>query len=122
MTGDFQGKLSAISRVDFVSLTLADKVKDSNNPELKHLDFALWDDILGNGTSGGEAVPFQPSFPETQPDTIGVLPKQENQILGQLFTSNFERQEFGSHLQVQEEWQVQSYIQFIVYLIGVKYL
>ncbi|KAF5480859.1 hypothetical protein F2P56_001569 [Juglans regia] len=102
---DFQGKLSAISRVDFVSLTLADKVKDSNNPESKHLDFALWDDILGNGTSGGEAVPLQPSFPETQPDTIGVLSKQENQILGQLFTSNLEIQEFGSHLQVQEEWQ-----------------
>jgi hypothetical protein len=68
-------------------------------------------------------VPLQPPFLERQPDTIGVLGKQENQKLGQLFTSNFgERQEFGGRPQAQEEWKVQSYLQFIEYIIGIKYV
>jgi hypothetical protein len=82
-----------------------------------------WEDVFENGTSGSQTVPLQPSFLERQPDTIGVLGKRENQILGQLFTSNFgERQEFGGHPQVQEEWKVQSYFQFIEYIIGIKYI
>ena len=79
------------------------------------LDFPLSDDILGNGTSGNQFVPFWPSFPETQPDTNGFLLGQENLILGQHFTSNFgEGWGYGSHPQNQNLWQVQSYLLFIV--------
>ncbi|KAE7998072.1 hypothetical protein FH972_002650 [Carpinus fangiana] len=103
---DYQGKSSAISGVDFFSLTQADKAKESNNAGLKDLDFASWEDILKNATSGSQTVPLQPPFLERQPDTIGVLGKQENQKLGQLFTNNFgERQEFGGRPQAQEEWK-----------------
>ena len=101
--------------MDFASLPQADKAKDGNNAALKILDFPLWEDILGNGTSGTQAVTFEPSFLETKPDTTGVLSKQENPILGQHFTSNLgEKREIGSHSQAQKEWQVQSYLLFIV--------
>uniref|UniRef100_A0A2N9IUD1 IPT/TIG domain-containing protein n=1 Tax=Fagus sylvatica TaxID=28930 RepID=A0A2N9IUD1_FAGSY len=106
LTDDYQGKFSTILGVDLASLTQADKAKLSNDTGLKIHDFPLWGDALENGTSGNQAVTFQPSFPETKPDTIGVLPKQENPILGHHFTSNFgERQEIGSHPQVQKLWQ-----------------
>jgi hypothetical protein len=96
-------------------------VKESNNTGLKDLDFASWEDVFENGTSGSQTVPLQPSFLEKQPNTIGVLGKEENQKLGQLFTTNFgDRQEFGGHPQVQEGWKVQSYLQFIEYIIGIK--
>ena len=100
--------------MDFGSLAQADKAKYSNNMR-QILDFPPSDDDLGNGTSGNQAVPFWPSFPETQPDTNGFLLERENLILGQHFTSNFgERWELGSHPQNQNEWQVQSYLLFIV--------
>ena len=115
LTDDYQGKFSTILGVDLASLTQADKAKLSNDTGLKIHDFPLWGDALENGTSGNQAVTFQPSFPETKPDTIGVLPKQENPILGHHFTSNFgERQEIGSHPQVQKLWQVQSYLLFML--------
>ncbi|KAB1210236.1 Calmodulin-binding transcription activator 3 [Morella rubra] len=98
-------KLLAIANLDFVFLTQVDEVKDGNNTGLKNLDFVLWEDVLENGASDGQALEFQSSFLETQPHTIGILPKQENEILGQLFTSNFERQELGGHPKVQEGWQ-----------------
>lgn len=93
--------------MDFVFLAQVDEVKDGNNTGLKNLDFVLWEDVLANGASDGQALEFQSSFLETQPHTIGILPKQENEILGQLFTSNFERQELGGHPKVQEGWQVE---------------
>ena len=101
--------------MDFASLTQENKAKDSNNAGLEILDFSSWEDDLGNGTSGSQAVTSQPSFPETQPDTIGVLPEQEDPILGDLFNSNFgETLEFGNLPQIQNECQVTSYLLFIV--------
>ncbi|KAF3951029.1 hypothetical protein CMV_023280, partial [Castanea mollissima] len=95
-----------ISGVDLASLTEADKAEDSNSAGLKILDFPSWEDDLGNGTSRNQAVTFQPSFPETQPDTNGVLPEQENPIPGDLFNSNFdETLEFGNQPQIQKECQ-----------------
>ncbi|KAM3757520.1 hypothetical protein ACB098_02G194700 [Castanea mollissima] len=107
ISDDYQGKFPTISGVDFTSLTQADKVKDGNNAALKILDFPLWEDDLGNGTSGTQVATFEPSFLETKPDTTGVLSKQENPILGQHFTSNLgEKREIGSHSQAaQKEWQ-----------------
>ena len=100
--------------MDFGSLAQADKAKYSNNMR-QILDFPPSDDDLGNGTSGNQAVPFLPSFPETQPDTNGFLLERGNLILGQHFTSNFvERWEFSSHPQIQNGWQVQSYLLFRV--------
>lgn len=101
ISNDYQGKSSAISGVDFVSLTRADKAKESNNAGLKDLDFASWEDVFENGTTGSQTVPLQPPFLERQPDTIGVLGKRENQKPGQLFTSNFGER----RLQAQEEWK-----------------
>ncbi|KAK4584049.1 hypothetical protein RGQ29_021974 [Quercus rubra] len=70
------------------------------------LPASISNDILGNGTSGNQSVPFWPSFPETQPDTNGFVLGQENLILGQHFTSNFgEGWGYGSHPQNQNLWQ-----------------
>ena len=101
--------------MDFASLTQADKAKHSNNAGLEILDFSPWADDLGNATSGNQAVTSQPSFPETQPDTNGVLPEQEDPMPRDLFNSNFEETlEFANHPQIQNECQVQSYLLFIV--------
>ena len=101
--------------MDFASLTQADKAKHSNNARLEILDFSLWVDDLGNATSGNQAVTSKPSFPETQPNTNGVLPEQEDLIPRDLFNSSLEETfEFGNHPQIQNECQVQSYLLFIV--------
>ncbi|KAL4645329.1 hypothetical protein ACB092_02G227900 [Castanea dentata] len=106
ISDDYQRNFSTISGVDFASLTQADKAEDSNNAGLKILDFPSWEDDLGNGTSGNQAVTFQPSFPETQPDTNGVHPEQENPILGDLFNSySDETLEFGNQPQIQKEYK-----------------
>ncbi|KAK9990250.1 hypothetical protein SO802_025235 [Lithocarpus litseifolius] len=101
----YQGESSTVLGVDFGSLAQADTAKYSNNMR-QILDPPPPDDDLGNGTSGNQAVPFWPSFPETQPDTNGFLLERENLILGQQITSNIvERWEFSSHPQIQNEWQ-----------------
>ena len=93
--------------MDIASLTQAKKAKDSSNAGLEICDFSSWEDGSGNGTSGNQAVTSQPSFPETQPDTNGVLPEQEDLIPGDLFNINFEETwEFGNHPQIQNECQV----------------
>ena len=63
LADDYRGKSSAISRVDFLSLTSqADKAKESNNAGLKDYDFAYWDYFIKNATSGNQTVPLQLHF------------------------------------------------------------
>lgn len=110
--GDYPGKLSAVPGMDFMSFAQVNDAKETSGTglayePLKHIDLPLWDDVLENCTRGVESVPFQPPS-SSQADTVGIIPKQEDEILGQLLTNSFgKRQEFGSHLQVQEELQVQ---------------
>lgn len=100
LIGDYQGQLSAISSIDFVSSSQQDKLKEGNSNGLKDLDIASWEDGVANDTSSSQTMPLQPSFLE-------ILGNQGNQILGQLFTSNCgEREESRGHSQVQEERQV----------------
>ncbi|XP_044479128.1 calmodulin-binding transcription activator 3-like [Mangifera indica] len=101
-TNDYQGKFSDVPGTDFSSLSQADKIKDINDAGL------TWEDVLENCSSGIGSLPFHPSFSSTQTDTIGYIPKQEHEILGQPFTKNWnlvERQEFGSHLPARD-WQI----------------
>ncbi|KAK9271617.1 hypothetical protein L1049_001980 [Liquidambar formosana] len=110
-SNDDPAKLSTVPGMDFVSLTREDRGKDGNDAGLtfepqKHLDFPSWEDVLENCTAGDQSVTFQPSLSSTGFDTMVVIPKQENDILGQLFTDNFgKKQEFGYHSQGQDEWQ-----------------
>ncbi|KAK2655752.1 hypothetical protein Ddye_008804 [Dipteronia dyeriana] len=96
-TNDYQGKFSVVPRTD--------ESKDCNDAGFtydprKQLDFQSWEDALENCTPSIQSLPFHPSFSSTQPDTVGSIPKQEHDILGQLLTSNFsDQQEFGSHIQ-----------------------
>ncbi|KAJ4715727.1 hypothetical protein OWV82_014052 [Melia azedarach] len=49
---------------------------------------------------------FLSSFSSSQPDTLGNIPKQGNEMLGELSTNRFgERKEFDSLLPVQGEMQ-----------------
>lgn len=99
ISSDYQGQLSAISSIDFVSSSQQDKLKEGNSNGLKDLDIASWEDGVANDTSSSQTMPLQPSFLE-------ILGNQGNQILGQLFTSNCgEREESRGHSQVQEERQ-----------------
>lgn len=70
---------------------------DDNTLELLADDFA----------PGVESQLFHPSFSSTQFDTLGNIPKQGNEMLGELSTNRFgERKEFDSLLPVQGEMQV----------------
>ncbi|XP_031264717.1 calmodulin-binding transcription activator 3-like [Pistacia vera] len=111
-TNDYQGKFSDVPGTDFSSLIQADKSKDSSDAGLtydlrKNLDFQSWEDVLENCPSSVGSLPFPPPFSSSQPDTVGNIPKQEHELLGQLLTKNWsfgERHEFGSHLPAQD-WQ-----------------
>lgn len=108
---DYQGKLD-FAGVDFTSLAQESRGKESSSvvvltESAKILDFPSWDDVLDNCTAGVQSVPSQTSFSSTRVDTLGITPKQENEILMQILTDSIGRkQEFGSNLQGQEEWQV----------------
>ncbi|KAJ4715750.1 MYB transcription factor [Melia azedarach] len=55
---------------------------------------------------GVESQLIHPSFSSTQPETVGNLPKQGNEMLGELSTNRFgEWKELDSHLPVQGEMQ-----------------
>jgi hypothetical protein len=62
--------------VDYSSLSQANETRCINNVELtcelsKILGFSSWQDTLEN-SSESHNVPFQPSFPETQSNNMGI--------------------------------------------------
>ncbi|KAJ4715755.1 Calmodulin-binding transcription activator [Melia azedarach] len=110
LTNNYQGKFSPVTGADFISPAQADKSRVANDAGLtyepqKNLDFQSWEDVLQNCAQGIGSQPF-PTFSSTQPENLGNLPKQGHEILGELFSNSFgERKEFGSHLEIQGEWQ-----------------
>ena len=73
----------------------------------KNLESSSWDDVFEICTAGVQSVPSQTPFSSTQTDTMGIVPKQENERLMRLLTDGFsKKQESGSDPQGQEEWQV----------------
>lgn len=110
-SNDHQGNLPAIPGMEFLSLTKEDRSGDGNGTGLtyetnKQLEFTSWEDVLENSTAGVQPLPFQPSHSLAGTDTIGIVPKQENDILGQILRDGFGmKQEFGYNLQGQYEWQ-----------------
>lgn len=112
MTDD-QEKLSGIPGVNYISLSQANKIKDIDNVGLtyepqKFLGFSSWEDVLENN-NGSQHMPFQPSFPETQPDNMGINSNlsEGDEIMGPLFTTNIAKQHVnGSPIQVEGNWQV----------------
>lgn len=110
ITDNYQEKLS-VPGMGFSSLALADKSEGNRSAGVTHdhqkaLNFPAWDGTLENDNAGIQ-LPFQPSFSAAQSDNLGVIQKQEQEPLEQLFPNGFsKRPDFGSHPQVQEEWQV----------------
>ncbi|XP_057970537.1 calmodulin-binding transcription activator 3 [Malania oleifera] len=113
-SNDYEGKLLGTPVVDFASLTREENHKDANDVALaygaqKQLDLPSWEDMLESCTTGIQSVPFQSSLSSTQANSICIIPKQDKEIMGQLFTDGFaKKQEFGNCLPGQEEWQVSS--------------
>ena len=97
---NYQDKLPAIPGMDFSSLALADKSEANSS--------RAWDDTLEN-VAAGVQLPLQPPFSAPQSDNLGVIQKQDQESLEQLFPNGFpKRQDSVSHPQGQEEWQVQN--------------
>lgn len=101
---DGQEKLPVIAGVNNIPLSQANKAEDINNVGLtyetsKLLGFSSWEDILENN-GGSHHVPFQPSFPETQPSNMGINSNssQGDEIMGQYLN--------GSLTQAEGNWQV----------------
>ncbi|EXB29454.1 Calmodulin-binding transcription activator 3 [Morus notabilis] len=110
ITDNYQEKLSSVPGMGFSSLALADKSEGNRSAGVTHdhqknLNFPAWDGTLENDNAGIQ-LPFQPSFSAAQSANLGVIQKQEQEPLEQLFPNGFsKRPDFGSHPQVQEEWQ-----------------
>lgn len=99
VTDDGRDKLSAIPSVDFISLAEEDTAKDGGD-----VGFPSWEDVLEN--CGSQSVPYQPSFSLTQTESVGIVPKAENELIGHLFSDGLsKKQDFLGLLQGQQEWQ-----------------
>lgn len=113
ITDNYQEKLSSVPGMDFSTFAAADKREGNSSVGVTHdpqksLNFPAWDGILENTTAGMQ-LPLQPSFSTPQSANLGVIQKQEQDPLEQLFPNGFsKRPEFGTHPQVQDEWQVQN--------------
>ncbi|KAI4317272.1 hypothetical protein L6164_025155 [Bauhinia variegata] len=111
-----QGQLSGIPGENCISLSQANQIKDIDNAEqkyepLKHLAFPFWKDALENN-SGSQPVPFQPSFPKTQPDTMGINnnSSQGEDVMGQNFIRSSAKEHYdGNFIQVERNWQATGY-------------
>lgn len=109
-SSNYQEKVSSVPGMDFSTLAAADKREDNSSAGVTHdhqksSNFPAWDGILENTTAGMQ-WPLQPSFSVPQSANLGVIQKQEQDPLEQLFPNGFsKRPEFGCHPQVQDEWQ-----------------
>ena len=111
---DDQERLPVIPQVDDISLSQANETKYINNVGLtcelsKVLGLSLRQDILENN-AGSHNVPFQASFPETEPNNMGInSTSQGYATMGQHLTINITKQhENRSFIQAEAEgnWQV----------------
>lgn len=110
---DEQKKLPGIAEVNYISLTQDRKIIDIHNYGLtyespKPLGFSSWEDILENN-GGSQHVPFQPLFPEMQPDNMGVnsnFCRGDDIIAPHLTTSIAKLHDNGSLIQAEGSWQV----------------
>ncbi|KAJ4950273.1 hypothetical protein NE237_027105 [Protea cynaroides] len=107
---DYQGKQPDIAGLDFASLS---QFRDSNDARFgstfepyKQLDLTSWEDVLEHCMEN-PVVPVQPSVSSAQSATMGIFSKQENVMLGHLFTDEC-KQEIVGQLQDQLKWQVDS--------------
>ncbi|XP_048232625.1 calmodulin-binding transcription activator 3 isoform X2 [Ricinus communis] len=108
-SSDYRGRKSAVPKREFVSPARVDKAEDTDGAGLayqpqKYFDLPSWEDVLENCTPGTESLNFQPPFTSLA-DTKGIIPKQEDEILRQLFTNFGRKQEYGSHLPVHKDLQ-----------------
>ncbi|KAL5175629.1 Calmodulin-binding transcription activator 2 [Glycine soja] len=108
-----QEKLPIIPGVNYISLTQDNKNKDILNAELtyespKPLGFYSWEGILENN-AGSQHVHFQPLFPGTQPDNMGInsnFSQGEEIMVPYLTTSIAKQHENGSIIKAEGNWQV----------------
>jgi len=99
--------------VNHISLTHDRKIIDIHNVGLtyespKPLGFSSWEDILGNNGES-QHVPFQPLFPEMQPDNMRVnsnFCQGDDIIVPHLTTGIAQLHDNGSIIQAEGSWQV----------------
>nr|KYP49260.1 Calmodulin-binding transcription activator 3 [Cajanus cajan] len=109
---DDQEKLPVIPGVNYISLTQGNKMKDIHNFGLtyessKPFGLSSWEGILENNAES-QHVPFQPLFPETQPDNMGFnsnFSQGDEIMVPHLTTSITEQHENGSLIQAEGNWQ-----------------
>lgn len=106
-----QEKFPVIPGVNYISLTESHKVKDIHNVGLyqspKPLGFSSWESILENN-AGSQHVPFQPLYPGTQPDNMGInsnFSQGDEIMMPHLTTSIAKQLENGSLVQAEGNWQ-----------------
>ncbi|XP_027920339.1 calmodulin-binding transcription activator 3 isoform X2 [Vigna unguiculata] len=107
-----QKKLPVNAEVNYISLTQDRKIIDIHNGGLiyespKPLGFSSWEDILENN-GGNQHMPFQPLFPEMQPDDMAVSSnfcQGYDIMVPHLTTSMAKLHDNGSLIQAEGSWQ-----------------
>ncbi|XAR73390.1 hypothetical protein NMG60_11007343 [Bertholletia excelsa] len=108
---DYQGNFLSVSGMDGAPLAQGDKGKNGTNSALtfepqKDVDFTPWEDVLGNSGPGIQSGHFRPSVSACQPDTINFNPARGNELLGQILTDGFgKQQEYGIYAHQEDEWK-----------------
>lgn len=116
---NYQGNLSVIPGMNFLSLTQAERNDPGSTFEpRKHLDFLSWDELSGNFTPGSEPLPASPLFPSAELQTPETTSKQGDDKLGLLLAYSLDKkQEHGILSSVQEQTRVCNDITMTVLLI-----
>ncbi|XP_047149182.1 calmodulin-binding transcription activator 1 [Vigna umbellata] len=107
-----QKKLPVIDDMNYISLTQDRKFIDIHNGGLtyespKPLGFSSWEDILENNGES-QHMPFQPLFPEMQPDEMAVnssFCQGYDIMVPHLTTSIAKLHDNGSLIQAEGSWQ-----------------
>ncbi|KAK4489158.1 hypothetical protein RD792_004952 [Penstemon davidsonii] len=111
LTENYHGQSSAITGMNFGSIAPGEKDRTPTDNGLTYdlhrdLEFPSWENVVESSSAGYQSVNFQSSHPSTQSTAMSMMLGRENEMLGQVFTGPFgKQQDFGSHPNGLEEWQ-----------------
>lgn len=112
MTDNYQGQSSAISGMGFGSITQGGENKNSMDNGLafelqRDLEFSSWNNVVESSNAGYQSASYELSLPSNQSSQMSMMPGEDNELLDQVLSGAFrKKQEFGSHPDGLESWQV----------------
>lgn len=113
LIGNYQEHSSTISGMSFGSIAQGEENRTPMNSGLTYdfqqdIGFPSWGNVAGSASY--QSLDFQLSLPSTQSNAMSMMPGQDSELLDQVFTGEFKKQqEFANHSDSIRDWQV-SYV------------